>query len=452
MASVGENAGMLPSSLGARLKAWLCGVLGYALLAVMVAAAASLVTWNIADPSLTHAASGPTRNMLGPGGAIFSDLVMQLLGLAGVCVVLPPVFWALELIGKRRLDDARVKLVLAPIAVVALACAASSLPKIAGWPMPYGLGGAIGDFVLRPVTRALAVIRPERASAVAGLVCFDLGIRLFMTSLGLSLRDLKLIVKSPNGVGLRFLGRAWRRLGQMSERGATLIRREPRLDVPTSQHFGKPSAPAASAFGPASRAYPRSRPHHHDLDHGFHAEGDDDIDPNELERIIGICAPKSSARSATAGEDRATLLPPLPRSANADDPIRAAMQVMTAADEHAWQSPRASPPPGRFPEPPTQGPAHGMAERRSRPAAAPPEPDGWRPQSLPGGDDLYGRAVAIVLADRKASTGYLEQRLSIGYMRAADLIDRMEREGILGAPVYNGMRPILIGGPGSDEV
>jgi hypothetical protein len=29
-------------------------------------------------------------------------------------------------------------------------------------------------------------------------------------------------------------------------------------------------------------------------------------------------------------------------------------------------------------------------------------------------------------------------------MAAADLIDRMEQEGILGAPVYNGMRPILV--------
>jgi DNA segregation ATPase FtsK/SpoIIIE, S-DNA-T family len=87
-----------------------------------------------------------------------------------------------------------------------------------------------------------------------------------------------------------------------------------------------------------------------------------------------------------------------------------------------------------------------------RPAMTPPGPDGWRPQNMPGGDDLYGRAVAIVLGDRKASTRYLEKRLQINYMRAADLIERMEREGILGAPVYNGMRPILIGGPGSSEV
>jgi DNA segregation ATPase FtsK/SpoIIIE-like protein len=68
-----------------------------------------------------------------------------------------------------------------------------------------------------------------------------------------------------------------------------------------------------------------------------------------------------------------------------------------------------------------------------------------RPLSRTASDELYGRAVAVVRADRKASAEYLQQRLGIGYMRAADLIDRMEQEGILGPPVH-GMRAIL-GGP-----
>ncbi len=47
------------------------------------------------------------------------------------------------------------------------------------------------------------------------------------------------------------------------------------------------------------------------------------------------------------------------------------------------------------------------------------------------GDELYDKAVNIVLSDRKASTSYIQRRLSIGYNRAATLIERMEQEGVI---------------------
>ena len=64
----------------------------------------------------------------------------------------------------------------------------------------------------------------------------------------------------------------------------------------------------------------------------------------------------------------------------------------------------------------------------------------------PSEDDLYDMAVAIVLRDRKASTSYVQRRLSIGYNRAADLIERMETEGLIGAANSTGKRDILITG------
>ena len=60
--------------------------------------------------------------------------------------------------------------------------------------------------------------------------------------------------------------------------------------------------------------------------------------------------------------------------------------------------------------------------------------------------DLYDRAVAIVLRDRKASTSYIQRRLSIGYNRAADIIERMEREGLVSAANAVGKRDILVPG------
>ena len=61
------------------------------------------------------------------------------------------------------------------------------------------------------------------------------------------------------------------------------------------------------------------------------------------------------------------------------------------------------------------------------------------------GDSLYDQAVAVVLRDGKASTSYVQRRLSIGYNRAATLIERMEEEGVIGAANHAGKREILVG-------
>jgi DNA segregation ATPase FtsK/SpoIIIE-like protein len=462
MASSSENGGFPPGSVGARLNAWLCAVLGYAVLAVSFAAAISLLTWNIADPSFTHATSGPTRNALGPVGAIFSDLVMQLLGLAGVFAILPPVFWALEMIGRGKLESARARLMLAPLAVVLLACASSALPKVAGWPLPYNMGGLIGDVALRAATSILAMIRPERASAAAGLFALAGGIIALMAALGLSQRDLKLIFKRPKGINMQFLARAWQRLGEMSEPAAATVRHEPTLAVPSQVYGGVPAyQPAAEpVFGPIVRGRPQPMPQR---DFPAPAQpplplGEEDSDP-DFDRIVTICAPRQGTVPADT-EDRghghrpgAMHAPEHRQPARAGgpsaDPVRDAQRVMAqprAVERHPMTHSAPS-----YPERVQQAPPQHQA-RRSPPAEMVPPPQAWPPASPPGSDDLYGRAVAIVLGDRKASADYLQHRLAIGYMRAADLIERMEREGILGAPVYNGMRPILIGGPGSREI
>jgi S-DNA-T family DNA segregation ATPase FtsK/SpoIIIE len=49
-----------------------------------------------------------------------------------------------------------------------------------------------------------------------------------------------------------------------------------------------------------------------------------------------------------------------------------------------------------------------------------------------------------VARDRKASTSYLQRRLSLGYNRAASLIERMEQEGMISPPNHAGKREILL--------
>ena len=58
-------------------------------------------------------------------------------------------------------------------------------------------------------------------------------------------------------------------------------------------------------------------------------------------------------------------------------------------------------------------------------------------------DDLYNQAVAIVRADKKASTSYIQRKLRLGYNRAAVLMERMEDEGIVTPPDRVGRREVI---------
>ncbi len=61
-----------------------------------------------------------------------------------------------------------------------------------------------------------------------------------------------------------------------------------------------------------------------------------------------------------------------------------------------------------------------------------------------GADALYDQAVAVVLKDRKVSTSYIQRKLSIGYNKAAKLVERMEEEGLVSASNHVGKREILV--------
>ena len=57
--------------------------------------------------------------------------------------------------------------------------------------------------------------------------------------------------------------------------------------------------------------------------------------------------------------------------------------------------------------------------------------------------DIYNKAVAIVLRDKKTSISYIQRQLRIGYNKSANLIERMEQEGILSGPNSAGKREII---------
>ncbi len=61
-----------------------------------------------------------------------------------------------------------------------------------------------------------------------------------------------------------------------------------------------------------------------------------------------------------------------------------------------------------------------------------------------GGDEMYKKALEIIMNDKKCSISYIQRKLQIGYNRAARIIEEMEEKGVLSAPNHTGKREILI--------
>ncbi len=60
------------------------------------------------------------------------------------------------------------------------------------------------------------------------------------------------------------------------------------------------------------------------------------------------------------------------------------------------------------------------------------------------GDELYDQALSIVLSEGKVSTSFVQRHLSIGYNRAAKIVEKMEKEGVISTPNRVGKRDILV--------
>ncbi len=144
-----DGMAYLSGQLGSILKRRLREVSGIALIGIAMMAAVALATWSVKDPSLSHATDAHVHNLLGVPGAVGADLMMQLLGLGSLALLLPIAIWGYRLLGHRPLSREKLRLLLWIFAAVLSAAFASCLPRSAHWPLPCGLGGVVGDAILR---------------------------------------------------------------------------------------------------------------------------------------------------------------------------------------------------------------------------------------------------------------------------------------------------------------
>ena len=174
-----DSLSFLPDAVRDALRRRLRELGGLALIGLSILLALALTTWSVQDPSLSHATNKAVRNVLGFPGAIVADLLMQVLGVAAVALVLPVAIWGWRLATHRPLSRERIRLVFWILGVLLAAAFAASLPRSASWPLPAGLGGVTGDWMLRlPAFLAggtlagLARLTVAVTTGVAALACF----------------------------------------------------------------------------------------------------------------------------------------------------------------------------------------------------------------------------------------------------------------------------------------
>jgi len=184
------------------------GTYGFFLIAGACAVWLSLATWSVNDPSLNNATRAAPRNLLGDWGAVIADLGIQSLGLAAIFLFLPLAAWGWHLVARTVPNTRKWRLIAWPASALMLAAAFAALPKPKSWPLPNGLGGILGDFIMAGA-HIIGPFLPESAvSFVAGLVFFVVGLWLLFFACGTSASRL-IALWAPRSTAASEWANAW---------------------------------------------------------------------------------------------------------------------------------------------------------------------------------------------------------------------------------------------------
>jgi len=141
--------GHLPISIRDALTRRLRELAGLGLIGLSGLMAGALMTWSVQDPSLSHATSRAIHNVMGYPGAIGADLLMQILGLGAIMLILPIAIRGWRMMNHRPFDREALRYGCSVLCTLASAGFASCWPHNGAWPLPTGLGGVVGDALVR---------------------------------------------------------------------------------------------------------------------------------------------------------------------------------------------------------------------------------------------------------------------------------------------------------------
>jgi len=153
--SDGAGAGLLPERARAAVSRRIGEVWGLGFLGAGLLIGAALASHAPGDPSHFSATGAAPANWLGRPGAVLSDPVIRVLGVAGWFLALFPIVWGVRFLlhrGEQRIW-ARLLLVPPAIAAGAVLAAAHAVPDVSA--RAIGFGGVLGDGVAEALLGAI---------------------------------------------------------------------------------------------------------------------------------------------------------------------------------------------------------------------------------------------------------------------------------------------------------
>ncbi len=180
---------LLPAQVTEALKRRGWQITGLTLITLAAAGGAAILSYAPGDPSLNSATDNDPINLAGTWGAVFADLVLQVVGYAALIAPAALAVWAAMIMTHGRLARPVGRIGWLVLAIILGSVALAGITAPAGWPLAAGLGGVAGALAFDELAMWAGRLGIRPAADVTLWAASSLAVAATVISLGMGPRD-----------------------------------------------------------------------------------------------------------------------------------------------------------------------------------------------------------------------------------------------------------------------